>query len=112
MSMFSPASFGADGGTPVYIVREWSPGVEAVQEIPGGYGVPCYTPVHEYSSGVRLVWLGGDGILAADRARMMMEQQAQAARYASLVEQQRSARPSASPGPSGSSAEVRLLLLG
>lgn len=114
MSTFPGASFGTEGGLPVYIVREWSPGVETVHEIPGGYGVPYYTPVFEYRSGVKLIMLDGDGLLAADRARLMTEQQAQAA--AAYAASTGSAAGSTdglpAAGASGGSMYARLLLLG
>ena len=54
-----------------------------LREVPGGYGLPYYTPVSEYYPGVKRVMLDGDGMLSQDRDRMMHGQQAQiAATYA------------------------------
>jgi len=77
-----------------------------VHEVSSDYGAPHYTPVVEYAPGVKLIMLDGDGMLAADRARMVLEQQMQAASFRSAVASQ------AGVPLSGQSVQIQLLLLG
>lgn len=91
------AAFGPEG-TPVYVVREWAPGVEMVQEVPGGYGAPYHTGVRVRAR-MKTVMLAGGVPLQAEQAQMMMQQQQAAA-----------AAASASPAHAPRSAAALLLL--
>ncbi len=102
------ASFGPDG-IPVYLVSEWAPGVEVVQEVSGDYSVAHYTPVAEYSSGVRAVMLAGGAMLEADRAQQAVQHAALA--YAASLSHSGSSGTHTSSAAAGVAAAAHLLLL-
>jgi hypothetical protein len=72
----TPGNF--EGAPYVFVVHEWSPGVEVVQATPGlaADNIPLVNIAQEYSPGMRQVYFAGG--LPADTAHQLQQQQAQA----------------------------------
>jgi hypothetical protein len=60
--------YGGEYGQPVMPVSEWTPGVEEVQAVPYGPGVPSVSIVSEMGPGVRPVFFVGGLPLHLDPA--------------------------------------------
>jgi hypothetical protein len=102
------ATFGTEGGIPVYVTREWAPGVELVHEMSeGGWGAH-YTPVSEYRPGMKVVMLDGDGLTA--QQRMLQGSMLAAAQAARRLLPAASAAAAAQAG--GPASQIALFLLG
>jgi hypothetical protein len=108
MSMNPPAAFGPEG-TPAFLLHEWAPGVEVVQEAPLGYGAPYYTLVPEYGPGVKAIMLEGGAVPEQERQRQLMEQQGRA--YAAMLASTALSAPAARAGRVGTPVEHAHLLL-